>query len=312
MPDAGAPPPLDASAARTADPGPPVCVRFDGIADGMIGDEDLLRSAFATRCAYGDPAIERDGPKFTVLFRESECGPAAMTDANRTALVDALRRVAAGANGAVESTLRCTEVFRDVVRETMFTFDDGEIRALSRDRPVSPEDRARAAAGSEPAGPPISGMRLSIITAAFLVAFTAVAWSSGWIDRVAATKSEDLVVDTGPFGNALSASVSSEMGTYVVKLRRGAAYPVSAAEAADLASKAATPAERVALGAVESGGLIWLRLETSKGDGLAAASTSLAALATSADREIEVRLPGRIGAATIELAVEPGADLERR
>lgn len=312
MADAGAPPPLDPSAARPADPGPPVCVRFDGIADGTIGDEELLRSALATKCAYGDPAVERDGPKFSVIFRESECGPAVMTDANRAALVDALRRVASAANGPVESTLRCTEVFRDVVRETMFTFDDGDVRALSRDRPVSQDDRARTGAAAAAEGPPISGLRLGIITAAFLVAFTAVAWSSGWIDRIAATKSQDLVVDTGPFAQALTASVSSDMGSYVVTIRRGPAYPVSAADAADLSSKAATPAERVALGAVQSGGLIWLRLETSKGEGLAAASTSLAALATSADREIEVRLPGRIGAAKIELAVEPGADLERR
>jgi hypothetical protein len=303
MPD-DAPPPLD--------PGAPRFAWFDGIVEGRLGDAAAVRAAAArsNSTGFGRMDVGVDGGRFSVLMDDTTVLAPKMTDENRRALADALTAIAGAANGPVESTLRCTEVFANEVRETLFLPEGGTIRPLTRTRPVTDADNFRNPEAVAPPPPSMGRGRLAMVLAALLVAFGVAAWASGWVDRLFSARSDGLLIDTGPFGDLVAVTAESSWGDYKITLRRGAGYPVTNERLAELRAKATTPADRAALDAVSSGGEVWLRLENAGGKGLAVSATDLRPLVASADRSVEATLPGRIAAARIRLSIEAGTEFK--
>lgn len=298
-----APPPLDSGEPRFA--------WFDGIVEGRLGDAAAVRDAAsrANATGFGRMDVGVDGGRFSVLMDDTTVPASRMTDANRGALANALSEIAGASAGPVESTLRCTEVFRNEVRETLFLAEGGAIRALTRTRPVTEADNFRNP--ESPAPPPSMGRgRLAVVLALFLVAFGIVAWTSGWVDRLLAAKSGAIRIETGPFADFIDVEVAKSWGVYEVKLRRGPGFPVANERLAELRAKASTPAERAALDVVAQGGEIWLRLEDEEGHGLAAAQTDLRPLVSGPDRTADAELPGRITAARVRLSLDAGPEFK--
>lgn len=297
------PPPLD--------PGEPRFAWFDGIVEGRLGDAAAVRAAAdrSNATGFGRMDVGVDGGRFSVLMDDSTVPASRMTDENRRVLANALAEMASASSGPVESTLRCTEVFRNEVRETLFLPEGGRIRALTRTRPVTDADLFRSTEAPPP--PPSMGRgRLAVVLALLLLAFGVVAWASGWVDRLLSAKSEDIRIETGPFADFIDVSVVKSWGDYEVTLRRGAGFPVENSRLAELKANAPTPADRAALDAVATGGEIWIRLEDAQGHGLSATRTELRPLVSAADRTVETRLDGRITAARIRLSLEAGPEFK--
>ena len=314
MDDADGPPPVPSSATsppNAGGSGEPRFAWFDGIVEGRLGDAAVMRDAAARANAsgFGRMDVGVDGGRFSVLMDDATVPASRMNDENRRLFAAALTEIAGASAGPVESTLRCTEVFRDEVRETLFLPDQGAIRALTRTRPVGPADLRRSP--DAPAPPPSMGRgRLAIVAALLLVVFGLVAWMSGWVYRLLAAKSEALVVDTGPFADYVDVSVEQSWGDYKITLRRGKGFPVESGRLAELRAKAATPADRAAVDIVAQGGRLWLRLLDPQGRSLAASSAELRPLVTDADRTVEVELPGRITAARVRLDLDAGPEFK--
>lgn len=318
MRDAG-PPPIDGDASDAAsgpamrDPGAPRWGRIDGILEGRVGDSDAARAAVqrANDAGYARLAIEVDGGRFSALPDADAIRPEQMTDARRAAFFAGLRDFAAASDGPVESTLRCTEVFADVVRETLFLPDESgrSMRALTRERPVTDTER-RGAAKEEEAPPPMPVGRMAFLAVLLVVAFGLVAWTGGWIDRAFSTDVKAIATDTSVFGDLVTVEVGGAWGDYEVKVRRGPSYPATSAEVEKLERAAADPARRAAVRAVTDGGTIWLRLEAGDGRGIAAKRVELRSLVERADRVVDATLPGRIAAAKVRLALDAGDEFK--
>ncbi len=297
------PPPLD--------PGEPRFAWFDGIFEGRLGDAAAVRAAAArsNSTGFGRMDVGVDGGRFSVLMDDTTVPPSRMTDENRRLLANALAEMASASSGPVESTLRCTEVFRNEVRETLFLPEGGQIRALTRTRPVTDADLFRSL--EAPAPPPSMGRgRLAVVLALLLVAFGVAAWTGGWVDRLFSASSEKIRIETGPFADFIDVTVEKSWGDYEVTLRRGKGFPVANARLDELKALAKTPADRAAIDAVATGGEIWLRLEDREGHGLSAERTELRPLVAAADRTVEAKLDGRISAVRIRLSIEAGPEFK--
>lgn len=305
--DAGPPP---TGGPPTSDPGPAEHARLDGILDGRLGDERAVRAgvARANAAGYGRFDLEIDGGRFSIL-PDSDFVPAdRMTDDRRRAYFDGLRDVAAASRTPVESTLRSVEVYRDVVRETLFVADGGALRALTRERPRTGADRAATADRDAP--PPMGRGRIAVLGILFVIAFGLVAWTSGWIDRAMAPPAAEISVEHGVFGDLLDATVENSWGDYVVTVRRGPGYPATSARVDELERAAGTPAERAAVTAAATGGDLWIRLERADGRAIEAIRVPLRALVESADRTVEARVPGRSSGAALRLALDAGQEFK--
>lgn len=302
-------PPEPQASAAPAGPGTPLHARFDGILDGRLGDVSAIRCAVAdgNRAGYGAMDLEVDGGRFSILMDAGFVPAARMTDDGRRAFVEALNRVSAASAAPVESTLRVTEVFQDVVRETLFVAEGGQIRPLTRERPANDADRG-GPARPEPELPPMSRGRIAILAGLLLLAAALIGWFGGWIDRAFSRAPQELTVETGPFGNMLAATVEGSWGDYVVTLRRGPGYPRTNERIEEMRRAAETPADRAAVEAVVTGSEVWLRLELADGRAVQAGATKLRPLVEREDGTIEKTLPGRIGAARIRFALDAGAE----
>jgi hypothetical protein len=303
MPD-DAPPPLTS--------GDPRFAWFDGIVEGRLGDAAAVRDAVAraNRAGYVRMNVGVDGGRFSVLMDDATIPASRMTDANRGALANALHEIATASAGPIESTLRCTEVFRDEVRETVFLPDAGGIRAVTRTRPVADADLHRNPEVAPPTSASMGRGRLAIVGVLLLVAFGLAAWTSGWVDRLLSAKAEAIVIEAGPFAGFVQVESEKAWGDYRVTLRRGAAFPVSNEAVAAARAKASTPAERAAVEIVANGGELWIRLEDAAGHVLHAERAELRPLVAGAEREVEARLPGRITAARVRLDVDAGVEFK--
>jgi hypothetical protein len=301
-----APPPLD--------PGEPRFAWFDGIVEGRLGDAALVREAASRANAggFGHMDVGIDGGRFSVLMGEDTVRARAMTDENRRLFANTLAEIAAASTGPVESTLRCTEVFRHEVRETLFLAEGASIRALTRTRPVTDADLYRNPDAGAPAAPSMGRGRLAIVATLLVLVFGSVAYFGGWVDRLLAAKAESLAIDTGPFADFVDVSVSKSWGSYEVELRRGRGFPVENAQIQELRTKAATPADRAALDIVTNGGKLWVRLEDPQGRGLAAVACELRPLLSGEDRSVEQVLPGYMTAARVKLSLDAGRELDGR
>jgi len=310
MPD-DAPPPVPADSPRRATSGEPRFAWFDGIVEGRLGDAPAVRDAASRANAngYGRMDVGVEGGRFTVLMDDATVPASKMTDENRRTFAASLADIAAASAGPVESTLRCTEVFRDEVRETLFLPDGGAIRALTRTRPVDPADLHRSP--DAPAPPPSMGRgRLAAVAAILLVAFGLVAWAGGFFDRLLAAKSEALAIDAGPFADYLDVKVEKAWGAYKITLKRGKGYPVENARVAELKAKAATPAERTAVDVVAQGGELWIRLLDAEGRGLESRAADLRPLVAGEDRVVETMIAGRMTAARVRLDIDAGPEFK--
>lgn len=292
-------------------PSEPRFAWFDGIVEGRLGDAAAVRAAAARAngTGYGRMDVGVDAGRFSVLMDDETVPSSRMSDENRRLFAGALAEIASAAEGPVESTLRCTEVFRDEVRETLFLAEGGTIRALSRTRPVTPADLGRSP-DQPAAAAPMGRARFLLVGLLVVVALGLTAWQGGWIDRLLSAGAETIRVDTGPFRDLVGVEVAKSWGDYEVTLRRGAGYPVESARVEELRAAAATPADRAALEAVATGGTLWIRVENGQGRGLAVERAELGPLAAGADRSVVKRLPGRIGADRVVLSVEAGPEFK--
>lgn len=300
------PPPLD--------PGEPRFAWFDGIVEGRLGDATLVREAAsrANAAGFGRMDVGVDGGRFSVLMGEDTVLPRWMTDENRRLFANTLAEIASASAGPVESTLRCTEVFRNEVRETLFLAEGASIRALTRTRPVTEADLFRNPDGGPPRAASMGRGRLAIVLVLLLVAFGSIAWFGGWVDKMLAARAESIAVDTGPFADYVDVTLQKSWGNYEVTLRRGKGFPVENARIEELKAKAATPADRAALDVVATGGKLWIRLEDEGGRGLTATPCELRPLLAGEDRKVVERLSGHILAARVKLSLDQGRELEER
>ena len=283
--------------------------RMEGIVEGRVGDVEAARAAVrkANESGYARLSLEVDGGRFSVLPDAVRIPSAQMTDARRAAFFEGLRDFAAASDGPVESTLRCTEVFEDCVRETLFVMDPGgrSLRALTRERSATSQDHSEPE--RQPVTRPPMPRRLVVMVAALLLVLMGLlAWTGGWIDRAFSADISEVRADTAVFGDLLTIDVNGSWGDYVVSLRRGRSYPLTLAEIEALRHNASEPVRRVAVAAVVDGGPIWLRLEDADGRGLVASRIDLRLLVESKDDAVSVRLPGRRDAARIRLALSAG------
>jgi hypothetical protein len=283
--------------------------RMDGIVDGRVGDVAAAQAAVrkANESGYARLSLEVDGGRFSILPDAARIPAGQMTDARRAAFFEGLCDFVAACDGPAESTLRCTEVFDLVVRETLFLTDPGErsLRAWTRERPVTAQDHSLNP-GDRVIRTALPKSLMVMLVALVIVATGLLAWTGGWIDRGFSADAANVRTDTSVFGDLLSFEVKGSWGDYVVSLRRGRSYPLTLDDIERLRQTAGQPARRVAVDVVSGGDPIWLRLEDKDGRGLAASRIDLRSLVESKDDAVSVRLPGRRDAARIRLALSAG------
>ena len=294
--------------------GPARVAWLDGVLTGVRDGSDLpRRSAEAMRAAgVGLPSVEIDGGRFSLLADATPFDPRRAAPAFLGEVESALRAlvVASPNPTSVSSTVRCTEVFADVVRETAFLTQGGALHRLERVRPANEDDRRRFVPGAEPlpfaAAASLGRRRLLAIGVLASALFAFVVWQGGLVDRLFAPDVAAMTLDTGPFGAAVVVEAASSFGEYQVKIRRGAAYPRTKADADALAAAAESPAARAAAATVVEGGSIFVRLETADKKTLRSASVSLRALLVGDDAVVETKIPARLGAERLTLAMDAG------
>ena len=289
--------------------GPPDYGWFDGVLDGKIADETVLHELARgwTSLMSEEPLLKIDGASFTFLPSDATVDGARMDTASQSSVLATLRRFCKdGARpDTVESTLRCTMVYGEQVVETLFGVVGGDLRSVSRARPVSPSDIARQ---PRPTVLPESVRSLGIrraltIGVLVLCVFGVTAWRSGWLGRVLALPAEELVFDPGPFASMLEADVQSRWGTYEVELRRGSDYPANATAGQSLIDVAPDNARRAAVALVTRGDTIYVQLINKDTLVLAESEIVLRKLLTDPSGTVHTDLPGRISAVGYRLSI---------
>ena len=286
---------------------------FEGVLTGPRPENSRLVQARTTFDGLGLGAVDvsTDGGRFAVLPPGDTLAGTTMSVDRLDDFVRALRELIVDLpdTGDVESSLRCTEVLEDETRETMFVAEGRDIRALSRVRPIADTDRQREPAHVRAMETPQMGWGpLLTVLALLAVVFSLVAWQGGWVERVLSADVTTLAVDTGSFGSLLEAEIEPSWGEYEITLRRGATYADTAAQVEAAIARAGTAAERAAVNAVADGGTVYVRLENDDSIVLASRRVELRKLLTESDAKVRVRLPGRIRAATVRLALDSGLD----
>ncbi len=289
--------------------GAPESVTFDGILDGRVGDEEGLRQRAAElgRCGGGRFLLEVDGGRFSLLPEGDTVPGAGFAEPGQQAFLQALTALlGAAAERSVESTLRCTMVYRAQVVETLFRVADGRVAPLSRVRPRRPDEGApELPAGlAERHG---FGRRELLIAVLLLVVGGAwVTWRYGLLDRVMAARAESLQVEAGPFGRLLRVEVSRSWGVYRISVLRGEAYPADAAALQAAQAAAAGLPERAAVEVVGNGGEMWVQIQDGEGRVLEAARIELRPLVVDPAGKVGLDLGGRMDAARIALSLTRG------
>lgn len=300
--------PLDGSAARPA--GPLRFVWFDGILTGPRDAAAAARSEAATAAREGpfSFSLEEDPARITLLLSDRPVAGSGVVGDCREALAASLRRIVSAAprSAAWESTVRCTEVFADSVRESLFNVREGEVRCLSRTRPSREDDWARAPERPAPraAKPPTGAV--AAVAALLLLVFGLTAWRGGWIDRVFAESGRSLEVDTGPFRDLVEVRIEDSWGSYRVSLTRGSRYPTTKEASQSLTTEAGTPVEAAAVSAVVNGLSIYIRVEDATGHVLSATEVSLRDLLVRETPMEPILIPGRIAARKLVLSMDKG------
>jgi hypothetical protein len=286
----------------------PRFVWFDGILTGPreAADGVALEVEQANREGLVSISVDTEPARVSLLLSDRTVDGGRVIGDCRETFTTTMRRIVAAAPARPwESTFRCTEVFEDEVRESLFTVRGGDVVCLSRARPPRPEDLTRAPRRVEPPEPR-NYATLGIVAALLLVAFGLTAWRAGWIDRVLAASARSLTVETGPLTGLVDAKVAESWGTYEVSIARGKDYPRTKEQAEALTKAASTPVAAAAASAVVDGSTIYVRLETAEGDVLAFESVSLRGLLTRETVDEAVKLPGRIAARKLVIGLDEG------
>jgi len=308
-------------------PGLPRYGWFAGVLEGRVDEIPPLRAAARRIEALGIVGcdLEVDGGRFSFLFDEAPVPGARLTEEAQASLVDGLQSlVATGSRpGEVESTLRCSLVFDADVVETLFTQVGGEMKPISRRRPLDERDRVHASAvadhgpmsGLESLGRMSRGRGLALLLLV-LVGGALYAWKSGYVslprDALLSSGAEALVITRGPFGDTLELKVESRFAMYECKVSRGPGYPATAEAVEALLSAAVTAEDRAAANAVGDGNMIWIRLLAADGKTVDAVSVSLRVLLANPDGVIERSLRARLTGARVDLALDSGLTDGRR
>ena len=282
---------------------------LEGIVTGPRVESPGLARALRQLSAIGLASVDvsADGGRFVVLFDDASIAGSQLTHDRLDELTNVLNDIAEAVaeSGQMESSLRCTEVFPGEARETLFLVEGFDVRALSRTRSLTPTDAQRAPAVAS-AGETIGWGRVGFIGALLLVVFLLVAWTGGWIDALFAAPAESLTVRRGPFGDLVTATVSSDWGRYKVEIRRGPDYPQSSADVERLLQATTTPSERAAVNLVADGGGLWVRLAADDDTVTFATEISVAVLLEEADARVVATTPGRMNARSVVLALSSG------
>jgi len=228
--------------------------------------ERIVSAIHRTRTAEAHLAF--DGPRFSVLFDEAPLEGDRFEFARLADLVAEIQNLVDGARRPhkVESTLRCTAVYVDHVRETLFKPVAGEIRAISRSRELRAEDQ-RTFAASDDRLALLRGRRGATLILALALLAGLVVWQGGIADYVLAPTAEEIRSDRGPFEGLLDLSIEKRWPGYVVTLRPGADYPSSPSESAALEAAATTNLRLAAIRAVSEGSEIQVRILSDRGKG---------------------------------------------
>lgn len=237
---------------------------FDGVLSGPAPEPQELRRAVA---AFNDASairadLEIDARTFSILLDDQPVSAEKVTDETQGAINELLSTTIelASVGGLVESTLRCTEVFSESVRESLFATRDNEIELVSRIRAVTHDDLRRGPIPRTllPAG--MSRKRAAIIFCCLILAAVATAWQSGYIDRLRSADADGIEFVGGSFRDSIDVTLTSKWGNYVATLSRGPGYPTKDNEPDDL-----NQSERAARSRVMSGAGCYIVLEDDKG-----------------------------------------------
>lgn len=298
MSDAHTPPPLQPPS------GPPLAAYVEGLLDGRLADAAALQQAVASLQSAGAGPFrsEVQGGRFSLLPAATQI-EGVFDEAAQARFLQALQGITAVAvPGSVETNLRCRLVYADVVAETLFVVQKGQLEPLTRVRPRTADDGVGV-----PRMPsvPFGLRRRELLFAAplLLVAGALVAWQSGWIDRVLAARAEQLRTDAGPFGAMLQLQVEPSWGNYRVTVTRGPEYPANATALAARRDATEDLGLRAAVAAVGDGGALFVQLLGAEDKVLAEQRTELRPLLTAADGQLEIKLPGAMQATAVRLSL---------
>jgi hypothetical protein len=284
---------------------------FDGVLDGRIASAEALRKATRRWAALGlpEPSLDLDGGRFSFLPTDKSFEGALLDQAAQEKVLGVLEDlVGEGAEpGSVESTLRCTLVMGATTVESLFGMAGGELRNVSRQRPVSADDRLRRPRQAALSDSVRSmGLRRALLILVLVgLAFGLSAWRSGWVDRLLAADAQTLAVELGPFEGLVVVELDEAWGKYEVELARGPGYPATPDETASLLAAAPDNARRAAVNLVSNGDFAYLQLLDSGGEVVAETIVGLRGLVGEPEGTVESRLPGRMAARSLRLSLAP-------
>ena len=298
----------------------PRCAWFDGILEGPRPDDAAWLEQQIERCNETGVVrleLDHDGGRFTVLADDGTITGPGLDDDRRGRFVEMLDELvrALPGTGGVESTLRCTDFLGNEVRETLFAVRGGGVQPLSRQRPVTREDHARASREADLEQDGGLGFNLPqsrrLILACAILLFIGIgltAWQSGAIHGLFAASAADLETNTGPFNQMLTVELTQKWGAYEVVITRGAAYPETTAAVDEALNAAVTTADRAAVNVLANGDEVYVRLYDRADKRVVARSVSLRPLLTDPKGKAKLELPGHMAAKRVELALDAGTD----
>ncbi len=306
---------LDTPAGMPAPSGIPNYLWFAGIIEGPRRDasiDPMLRRITHSICqlSLGTAELELEGGRFSIMMSEDTVNGSESNRGVRESFANLLGELTAvlAADGPLESTLRCTEVFPRQTVETLFSPSGDVVRAVSRARSTSDEDQRHAPAAlvSPSALARIGRVKAVVISVLSIATLIAVAWQGGLIDRAFAAQSSDIRIEVPGLGDTLQLTIDDEWGNYVVVLSRGIGYPETPAARDALFSNAVTTTELALLRAVADGDSLFIRIEDAENQVLGATRMSLRPLLSQPHNQVVARLPGQMNADHIRIALDAG------
>ena len=275
-------------------------VLFDGMITGPASDPHALRLAVHgfNEASAVRADIEIENRKFSILLDDQPISASNMTDSTRASLNDLVSSTLKMEldRSPIESTLRCTEVYTESVRESLIAVNNNEIEVVSRVRAVTREDLGRGPAAESLLPPGMSRRRACILFLVIAVGAVLLAWQAGYIDRIRSAKADDIELDQGPFLDTLEVTLESNWGNFHVVIKRGKTDPTNTENVEGL-----TQLLEAALAIVRTGDTCFVVMETADGTPLNAIEVRLRPLLEG--KEVKGKLPGRSTAARLRLSL---------
>jgi len=285
---------------------------FEGLLETSTGTRSDVEHAVEEiqALSLGEARLDIDGRRARLMLEEGATAGSKLDDKARARLLRALQDFleASGEARGAESTLRCTEVFRTRVRETLFRPVGGKLEPVCRLRGKTPRDDARAPRGID-ARRGIAGFEwrtVIVLLALLFVGFGLSAWSSGWVDRVFAEEASQLALDHGAFEGMLELRLKQRWGKYEIEIRRGPAYPTDPQQVQARLDAAHTTADRACINAVANGEDVYVVIESAAGRALASERVSLRPLLRDGDARVEAKIWGLMLAHKVRISLDDG------